>query len=100
MNAKSKQAAEEGWYATAERTSRTDDQRIEAVTPLPPPEHLIRFFPVRGTAVEELVVSTRRRIRDIMNGKDERLLVIMGPCSIHDPAAAMDYARKLRELRE
>ena len=92
--------APEGWAAPADRTSQTDDERIENVTPLPPPEHLIRFFPVRGTPVEELVGSTRRRIRDIISGSDDRLLVIIGPCSIHDPAAALDYARKLKVERE
>jgi 3-deoxy-7-phosphoheptulonate synthase len=92
--------APEGWTPPADRTSQTDDERIEDVMPLPPPEHLIRFFPVRGTPVEELVVSTRRRIRDIMKAQDDRLLVIMGPCSIHDPAAAMDYARKLKAQRD
>lgn len=90
----------EGWAAPADKTSQTDDERIEDVMPLPPPEHLIRFFPVRGTPVEELVSSTRRRIRDIMRGNDDRLLVIMGPCSIHDPVAAVDYARKLKAQRD
>ena len=90
----------EGWYASTEKTSQTDDERIQDVTPLPPPEHLIRFFPISGTPVERLVGDTRRRIRNIMQGKDDRLLVIMGPCSIHDPAAALEYARKLREQRE
>ena len=68
-----------GWSASTERTSRTDDERIENVTPLPPPEHLIRFFPIHGTPVETLVSDTRQRIRDIMQGKDDRLLVIIGP---------------------
>jgi len=92
--------APEGWAPPADRTSQTDDERIEEVVPLPPPEHLIRFFPVRGTPVEELVAGTRRRIRDIMSGADDRLLVIIGPCSIHDPAAALDYARRLKAERE
>ena len=67
---------------------------------LPPPEHLIRFFPIRGSAVESLIASTRSTIHDIMAGTDDRLLVIIGPCSIHDPAAALDYARRLRAVRE
>ena len=92
--------APEGWAPPVDRTSQTDDERIEEVVPLPPPEHLIRFFPVRGTPVEELVAGTRRRIRDIMSGADDRLLVIIGPCSIHDPAAALDYARRLKAERE
>jgi hypothetical protein len=83
----------------SEKTSQTDDERIVDVTPLPPPEHLIRFFPIRGTAVEKLVADTRERIRQIMTGQDDRLLVIMGPCSIHDPAAALEYAARLKALR-
>jgi len=67
---------------------------------LPPPEHLIRFFPISGTAVETLVGETRRTIHNIMAGKDDRLLVIIGPCSIHDPAAAVDYARQLKAQRD
>ena len=92
-------AASEGRYGLIEKTSETDNERIRDVTPLPPPEHLIRFFPIRGTAIETLVADTRQRIRRIMSGQDDRLLVIVGPCSIHDPAAALDYARKLKEQR-
>ncbi|AKJ32226.1 3-deoxy-7-phosphoheptulonate synthase [Caldimonas brevitalea] len=99
MNAKSTSAVE-GWYAPVDKTSQTDDERITDVTPLPPPEHLIRFFPIRGTPVEALVGETRQRIRKIMAQKDDRLLVIIGPCSIHDPAAAVDYARQLLAQRE
>ena len=83
-----------------DRTSQTDDERIKAINVLPPPDHLIRFFPIGGTPVERLITDTRRSIHDIMAGTDPRLLVIIGPCSIHDPAAALDYARKLREQRE
>ena len=86
--------------ASADRTSITDDERIKDITVLPPPEHLIRFFPISGTPVEGLVSSTRKRIHNIMNGKDDRLLVIIGPCSIHDPAAALDYAKRLKEQRD
>ncbi|RZI79111.1 MAG: 3-deoxy-7-phosphoheptulonate synthase [Rubrivivax sp.] len=93
-------SAASGWVPPADKTSQTDDERIRNVTPLPPPEHLIRFFPIRGTPVETLVSGTRQRIRDIMQGKDDRLLVIIGPCSIHDPAAALEYARKLLVERE
>ena len=93
-------APSEGWYAHSERTSRTDDQRIKDVTPLPPPEHLIRFFPIAGTPAETLIGDTRNAIRRIMQKKDDRLLVIMGPCSIHDPVAAVEYAKKLKVQRE
>ena len=67
---------------------------------LPPPEHLIRFFPIRGTAVESLITRTRRNIHNIIQGTDDRLLVVIGPCSIHDPAAALEYARRLIEQRK
>ncbi|PQA76709.1 3-deoxy-7-phosphoheptulonate synthase [Rhodoferax sp. TS-BS-61-7] len=91
------------WYGQshpADRTSKTDDERIKDITVLPPPEHLIRFFPIRGSAVETLITDTRAAIQNIMAGKDDRLLVIIGPCSIHDPAAALDYARRLKVERE
>ena len=87
-------------YVLSERTSLTDDQRIKDITPLPPPEHLIRFFPIAGTSVESLIFDTRKAIRHIMQRKDDRLLVVMGPCSIHDPAAAVDYARRLKVQRD
>ena len=99
MNA-SASASTEGWSGGRERTSQTDDLRIVDVTPLPPPEHLIRFFPIAGTPVETLVAQTRAAIRRIMQRQDERLLVVMGPCSIHDPVAAVDYARRLKQARE
>jgi 3-deoxy-7-phosphoheptulonate synthase len=95
------QASTDVWSPRpADRTSQTDDQRIKDITVLPPPEHLIRFFPISGTPVETLIADTRRRIHDIMSGKDDRLLVVIGPCSIHDPAAAIDYARRLKAERE
>jgi 3-deoxy-7-phosphoheptulonate synthase len=97
---KSRSTSAESAYANGERTSRTDDQRIENVMPLPPPEHLIRFFPIAGTPVEQQIGTTREHVRRIMRRDDDRLLVIMGPCSIHDPLAAVEYARKLRAERD
>ena len=90
----------DSWYAHVEKTSETDDERIKDITVLPPPEHLIRFFPIRGTAVESLITRTRRNIHNIIQGTDDRLLVVIGPCSIHDPAAALEYARRLIEQRK
>ncbi len=99
MNAKATQASD-AWYASpVDKTSQTDDERIKDITVLPPPEHLIRFFPISGTPVESLITQTRKNIHNIMAGKDDRLLVVIGPCSIHDPAAALDYARRLTEQR-
>ena len=85
--------------APADRTSLTDDERIENIVPLPPPEHLIRFFPIQGTPVETLISDTRRRVREILHGLSDRMLVIIGPCSIHDPAAAVAFAEKLAPER-
>ena len=91
----------DSWYRPGSpKTGQTDDARIKDITVLPPPEHLIRFFPIRGTAVETLISDTRRSIHNIMRAQDDRLLVIVGPCSIHDPAAALDYARRLAVVRE
>ena len=94
----------DAWYPPGanpiDRTSQTDDERIKDITVLPPPEHLIRFFPIRGTAVESLITHTRKNIHNIIAGTDDRLLVVMGPCSIHDPAAAIDYAKRLMEQRK
>src|SRR3954471_14022487 len=93
-------AATDAWHAhPVDKTGQTDDERIKDITVLPPPEHLIRFFPIRGTPVEALISRTRHAIHDIMAGRDDRLLVVIGPCSIHDPAAALEYARRLKELR-
>ena len=93
----------EAWYRSSvnNKTGHTDDERIQEITVLPPPEHLIRFFPIHGTPVEALVSTTRQTIGNIMHSRgDDRLLVIVGPCSIHDPAAALDYARRLADVRE
>src|SRR3970040_1315892 len=83
----------------ADKTSLTDDERIANITPLPPPEHLIRFFPIQGTPAETLIADTRRRIREILHGFSDRLLVVIGPCSIHNPTAALEYASRLAPLR-
>ena len=104
MTSEANVASTEPWYATTarptDRTSQTDDERIKDITVLPPPEHLIRFFPIRGTAIEALISDTRHSIHDIMASTDDRLLVVIGPCSIHDPIAALDYARRLLAQRE
>ena len=101
MNAPAQaKSSSESWYANVEKTSQTDDERIKDITVLPPPEHLIRFFPIRGSAVESLITQTRQNIHNIISGTDDRLLVVIGPCSIHDPMAALEYARRLAEQRK
>ena len=62
---------------TDDATSQTDDLRIKDITVLPPPEHLIRFFPIQGSEIEGLVADTRRKVRDIVHGRSDRLIVII-----------------------
>jgi 3-deoxy-7-phosphoheptulonate synthase len=82
------------------KSSHTDDRKIASILELPPPEHLMRFFPIVGTSVEALVSDVRSKIQQIIHGHDDRLLVIVGPCSIHDPVAAVEYAQRLAALRK
>ena len=98
MNAQASHTSDT-WYRDVEKTGITDDERIKDITVLPPPEHLIRFFPIQGTAVESLIATTRQNIHNIMAGTDDRLLVVIGPCSIHDPHAAIEYAHRLKVVR-
>ncbi len=72
----------------------TDDLRIVAMKELLSPEQLVSEFPLTEKAAET-VTQTRLAIQDILHGRDNRLLVISGPCSIHDPKAALDYAGRL-----
>ncbi len=83
-----------------DRTSATDDQRIENILPLPPPAHLIQFFPIKNTPAEAFIANTRDNVRAIVHGVSDRLLVVIGPCSIHDPASALDYASRLKAERD
>jgi 3-deoxy-7-phosphoheptulonate synthase len=78
---------------------QTDDLRISRVRPLLAPAILAEEIPVTpgGNAC---VVNARRTIEAILAGRDDRLLAIVGPCSIHDPKAALDYAGKLKELAQ
>ncbi len=100
MTSKTSPNASAAWqHHPVDKTGQTDDERIKDITVLPPPEHLIRFFPIRGTPVEALISATRKNIRRIMGGAEDRLLVVIGPCSVHDPRAALEYAGRLVELR-
>jgi 3-deoxy-7-phosphoheptulonate synthase len=75
----------------------TDDLRIEELRPLLPPVILVHEeLPITKEATETITVA-RRQIADIIVGHDDRLMVVVGPCSIHDPAAALDYASRLKE---
>jgi 3-deoxy-7-phosphoheptulonate synthase len=77
---------------------QTDDMRILAIREVRPPEDLRAEYPISGRAAET-TFKAREAIHKILNGVDDRLLVIIGPCSIHDPDAAMEYAHRLLDLR-
>jgi 3-deoxy-7-phosphoheptulonate synthase len=75
-----------------------DDVRIRAMKELAPPVHLMREFPVTEN-VTATTYEARQAIHRILHKMDDRLLVVVGPCSIHDTVAAMEYAKRLRALR-
>ncbi|MEE2960223.1 MAG: 3-deoxy-7-phosphoheptulonate synthase [Myxococcota bacterium] len=79
--------------------SSTDDVRIEQLKPLIPPAILMEELPIFAAA-EKTVKEARQAVGDILEGKDKRLLVVVGPCSIHDPHAAIEYGERLGELRK
>lgn len=76
----------------------TDDLRILEIRELAPPAHLIREFPCEERAATTVRLG-RQAGHDIIHGEDDRMLVIVGPCSIHDPKAAREYAERLAEVR-
>jgi len=78
---------------------RTDDLRIRDITRVRSPRELHEEYPLSETAANT-VHDTRHAIQRILHGRDERLLVVVGPCSVHDPEAALEYAGRLKPLRE
>ena len=83
----------------AETHHPTDDLRIKEIKELLPPAHVLREFPITGVAAST-TYEARQAVHRILHGADDRLLVIMGPCSIHDPKAALEYARKLKIVKD
>ena len=81
------------------RMNKTDDIRINGIDELLPPIAHLYELPLDDKAAE-LVESTRNQIADLIHGRDKRLLAVIGPCSIHDPKAALEYARRLLPLRQ
>ena len=73
----------------------TDDLRIKEIKELVPPSHVFREFPV-GVQAAQTTYNARQTIHRILHGADDRLLVVIGPCSIHDVAVAMEYAKRLQ----
>src|SRR5262249_5168763 len=75
-----------------------DDVRIKEIMELAPPAHLLREFPVSERAAKT-TYENRQAIHRVLHGADDRLLVIVGPCSIHDYDAAIDYATRLAAIK-
>ncbi len=78
---------------------QTDDVRINNVKELLPPVAVLEKYPATETA-SSTTFQSRNDIHNILIGKDDRLLVIVGPCSIHDPVAAVEYGKRLKTLRD
>jgi len=77
---------------------RTDDLRIRELKELTPPSHLIREYPC-SEHIASVTADARQALHNILHGADDRLMVVIGPCSIHDTKAAMEYAQRLVKER-
>ena len=82
-----------------ENALTTDNLRIKAIKNLIAPRELMEEIPVTPE-VAETIVKARNGIRDVLHGADDRLVVVIGPCSIHDPDAAMEYGKLLLEKKK
>lgn len=78
---------------------KTDDLRITAMKELVSPVQLHQDVPMTDEA-SRVIFETRTAIHNILRGKDDRLLVVIGPCSVHDPEAAIEYATRLKKIRD
>ena len=77
----------------------TNNLRITSSAPIMVPNELMEMFPLSDGGSAS-IFQARETIANIISGQDKRLMVIVGPCSIHDPQAARDYAKKLADLKE
>jgi 3-deoxy-7-phosphoheptulonate synthase len=80
-------------------TIKTDELRTSLIENLVSPAELAEQIPL-STETADFIMQSRKEIEDIISGKDKRLLVVIGPCSIHDTEAAIDYANRLKILRD
>ena len=77
----------------------TVDVNIRQLDPIPAPRYFLKELPLTNE-MSDLVLKSRQEIRDVLHGRDDRLLVIVGPCSIHDPKAAHEYAERLAAVKK
>ena len=80
-------------------TLKTDDLRIIETQELSTPEDVRQELPITDLSAKT-ILNSRKVIEDILDEKDDRIFVVIGPCSIHDPIAAMDYAKKLKKISQ
>ena len=78
---------------------KIDDVNIHSLTPMLPPHELLEELPITDAA-RAVVMEGRQTVRNIIDRTDPRLMMVIGPCSVHDPEAAMDYARRLKKLSD
>ena len=78
---------------------RTTNLNVRSMTPIIAPADLKQVFPLSERAAE-FVTQSRQQVKDIIHNRDRRLMVVVGPCSIHDPQSAIDYARRLAKLNQ
>ncbi len=78
---------------------KTDELRTQALGPMPTPSELSANHPITDD-VAERIAHSRRQIENILTGDDNRLLCIVGPCSVHDTEAALDYAKRLSAIQD
>ena len=82
-----------------ETLHNTDDLRVDEIQELLPPRHVLGEFPITEQSAE-LTYETRQAVHRILHDADDRLLLIIGPCSIHDPKAALEYAGRLKSEKD
>ena len=80
-------------------TSRTEDLNVIHIEHMPSPDEIKAMVPLSDTAAAT-VEAGRTALQNILNREDHRLMVVVGPCSIHDPIAGLDYAKRLKILAD
>ena len=88
-----------GGEPDADAGAKTRDLRVKSIRPLEPPAILLEQLPLSRRAATT-IRKAREEVIDVLNGEDDRLIVVVGPCSVHDPEAALDYARRLQAVAD
>ncbi|KAJ1631071.1 hypothetical protein T492DRAFT_839513 [Pavlovales sp. CCMP2436] len=92
-------AAKRARRSAVDLQAQTDDTRVRAIVPMVPPAILMEDLP-SSPELQQCVAESRAAIKAILSGEDDRVLIVAGPCTVHDPAATLDYAAKLAKLAQ